>query len=133
MLELHGITPSMSRRANWYDNAHMESFWGTLKPGLISRRLRREFTASLLSKLVALLARPVLSRVSASLDPRAFNGAVMVGLKHIVVKSHGSADRVAMARAIAIAATAVRRRLIEHVTVALDNGATPQGQGDPPA
>ena len=101
--------------------------------GLISRRLRREFTASLLSKLTALLARPVLSRVSASLDPRAFNGAVMVGLKHIVVKSHGSADRVAMARAVAIAATAVRRRLIEHVTVALDNGATPQGQGDPPA
>ena len=101
--------------------------------GLISRRLRREFTASLPSKLAALLARPVLSRVSASLDPRAFNGAVMVGLKHIVVKSHGSADRVAMARAIAIAATAVRRRLIEHVTVALDNGATPQGQGDPPA
>ncbi len=101
--------------------------------GLISRRLRREFTASLLSKLAALLARPVLSRVSASLDPRAFNGAVMVGLKHIVVKSHGSADRVAMARAIAIAATAVRRRLIEHVTVALDHCATPQGQGDPPA
>jgi glycerol-3-phosphate acyltransferase PlsX len=101
--------------------------------GLISRRLRREFTASLPSKLAALLARPVLSRVSASLDPRAFNGAVMVGLKHIVVKSHGSADRVAMARAIAIAATAVRRRLIEHVTVALDNGAAPQGQGDPTA
>jgi glycerol-3-phosphate acyltransferase PlsX len=101
--------------------------------GLISRRLRREFTASLPSKLAALLARPVLSRVSASLDPRAFNGAVMVGLKHIVVKTHGSADRVALARAIAIAATAVRRRLIEHVTVALDNGAEPQGQGDPPA
>jgi hypothetical protein len=38
-----------------------------------------------------------------------------------------------MARAIAIAATAVRRRLIEHVTVALDNGAAPQGQGDPAA
>jgi putative transposase len=38
MLELHGITPSMSRRANCYDNAHMESFWGTLKAELISRR-----------------------------------------------------------------------------------------------
>jgi len=38
-----------------------------------------------------------------------------------------------LARAIALAATAVRRRLIEHVTVALDNGAEPQGQGDPPA
>ena len=33
-----GITPSMSRRANCHGNAHMESFWGTLKAELISRR-----------------------------------------------------------------------------------------------
>lgn len=38
VLMYHGITPSMSRRANCYDNAHMESFWGTLKAELISRR-----------------------------------------------------------------------------------------------
>jgi fatty acid/phospholipid biosynthesis enzyme len=44
----------------------------------------------------------------------------MVGLKRIVVKSHGSADRVALAQAIAIAATAVRRHLVDHVREALE-------------
>lgn len=90
--------------------------------GLISGRLRREFTADVPSKLAGLVSRPVLKRVSASLDPRRYNGAVMVGLKRIVVKSHGSADRVALARAIAIAATAVRRQLVEHVHQALEAG-----------
>jgi glycerol-3-phosphate acyltransferase PlsX len=66
----------------------------------------------------------VLRRVSGSLDPRQYNGAVMVGLRRIVVKSHGSADRVALARAIAIAGTAVRRQLVEHVTLALASGET---------
>lgn len=37
-LTQNGLTPSMSRRANCYDNAHMESFWGTLKAELIARR-----------------------------------------------------------------------------------------------
>ncbi|MBU3671280.1 MAG: phosphate acyltransferase PlsX [Sinobacteraceae bacterium] len=92
--------------------------------GLISGRLRREFTASVGAKLAGLIAQPVLRRVSSSLDPRQYNGAVMVGLRRIVVKSHGSADRVALARAIAIAATAARRQLIEHVSLALASGET---------
>ena len=90
--------------------------------GLIGDRLKREFTADLPSKLTGLMARPVLKRVSGSLDPRRYNGAIMVGLKHIVVKSHGSADRYAMAQAIAIAATAVRKRLVQHVSQALGSG-----------
>ncbi|MFZ9904420.1 MAG: phosphate acyltransferase PlsX [Steroidobacteraceae bacterium] len=90
--------------------------------GLIGDRLKREFTADLPSKLTGLMARPVLKRVSGSLDPRRYNGAIMVGLKHIVVKSHGSADRYAMAQAIAIAATAVRKRLVQHVSQALGAG-----------
>jgi fatty acid/phospholipid biosynthesis enzyme len=51
----------------------------------------------------------------------------MVGLKHIVVKSHGRADRVALTQAIAIAATAVRRGLVAHVQQAL----TLEGESDP--
>jgi glycerol-3-phosphate acyltransferase PlsX len=90
--------------------------------GLIGDRLKREFTVDLPSKLAGLAARPVLKRVSGSLDPRRFNGAIMVGLKHIVVKSHGSADRYAMAQAIAIAATAVRKQLVQHVSQALGSG-----------
>lgn len=89
---------------------------------LIGDRLKREFTADLPSKLSGLLARPVLKRVSASLDPRRYNGAVMVGLKQVVVKSHGSADRVALTRAISIAATAVRSQLVHHIAQALAAG-----------
>lgn len=92
--------------------------------GLIGGRLRSEFTANLPSKIAGLLAKPVLARVSASLDPRRYNGAVMVGLKRIVVKSHGSADRVALAQAIAIAATAVRKHLVDHVREALEKEPT---------
>jgi transposase InsO family protein len=38
LLAARGITPSMSRKANCYDNAHMESFWATLKAEALSRR-----------------------------------------------------------------------------------------------
>ncbi len=90
--------------------------------GLISARLREEFTADLPSKLAALVARPVLGRVSRSLDPRRYNGAVMVGLRQVVVKSHGRADRVAMAEAIRIASTAVSSHLVRHVEQAFRSG-----------
>jgi len=69
--------------------------------GLIADRLRQEFQASLLDRLAGLIARPVLRRAAAGLDPRRYNGACMVGLAGIVVKSHGHADGVAFARAIA--------------------------------
>ena len=86
---------------------------------LIGARLRSEFRASFVTRLAGLIAQPVLRRVSGSLDPRRFNGAVMVGLGGVVVKSHGSAERVALARAIAIAAAAVRGGLVGHVDQAL--------------
>ena len=38
ILQQHGLAASMSRRANCYDNAHMESFWGTLKAELVAGR-----------------------------------------------------------------------------------------------
>lgn len=86
---------------------------------LVGSRLKAEFTADLPSKIAALIARPVLRRVASSLDPRRYNGAVMVGLTGVVVKSHGRADQLAFARAIAIAANAVERGLIGHVAQSL--------------
>jgi phosphate acyltransferase len=87
--------------------------------GLIADRLRQEFQATLLSRLAGLVARPVLRRAAASIDPRRYNGACMVGLGGIVVKSHGRADGVAFARAIATATLAVRRGLTAHIAQAL--------------
>jgi phosphate acyltransferase len=86
---------------------------------LISNRLKAEFTATLYGKIAGLIARPVLRRAAASLDPRRYNGACMVGLDGIVVKSHGGADSLAFSRAIFLAAQAARRGLTAHIAQAL--------------
>ena len=93
---------------------------------LIADRMRREFRASWLDRLAGLAARRVLRRVGASLDPRRYNGACMVGLAGIVVKSHGSADGVAFSRAVITAALAARHGLTAHIAQAL---AEPQSIG----
>jgi len=87
--------------------------------GLIADRMRQEFNASWVDRLAGLIARPVLRRVAAGIDPSRYNGACMVGLGGIVVKSHGRAKGVAFSRAIATAALAARRGLTEHIAQAL--------------
>ncbi len=92
--------------------------------GLIADRMRQEFQASFLDRLAGLIARPVLRRAAAALDPRRYNGACMVGLAGIVVKSHGRADGVAFARAIGTATLAARRGLTQHIAQALTREGT---------
>jgi phosphate acyltransferase len=89
--------------------------------GLIADRMRREFNASWLDRLAGLAARPVLRRVAAGIDPARYNGACMVGLGGIVVKSHGRANGIAFSRAIATAALAARRGLTAHIATALQS------------
>jgi phosphate acyltransferase len=87
---------------------------------LIVFRMRREFSAGLAARLAGWVARPVLKRVAMQLDTRQYNGACMVGLGGIVVKSHGRADEVAFARAITLAAHAARCGLSSHVAQAFE-------------
>jgi phosphate acyltransferase len=86
---------------------------------LIANRMRQEFNASWIDKLSGMAARPVLRRVAAGIDPSRYNGACMVGLGGIVVKSHGRANGVAFSRAIATAALAARRGLTDHIAQAM--------------
>ena len=67
---------------------------------MLSRFLREEFERNLLTRLIALLALPVLSRFKKRLDHRRYNGASLLGLKGTVIKSHGSADVFAFSQAI---------------------------------
>ena len=69
----------------------------------ITDSLREEFTRSPLRKLGALAASPSLGALRTRLDPRRYNGATMVGLNGIVVKSHGGADVYGFQRAIEVA------------------------------
>ena len=62
--------------------------------------LRTEFTANPGRRLAALAAMPALAAFKKRVDPRRYNGATLVGLKGVVVKSHGSADRVGFVHAL---------------------------------
>jgi phosphate acyltransferase len=70
---------------------------------MITQFLREEFGRSLLSKLAAAFALPVLKRLKNRLDPGRYNGASFLGLQGIVIKSHGGADVAAFSSALGVA------------------------------
>ena len=70
--------------------------------------MKEEFTRDPLRKLGALAATPALNALKGRLDPRGYNGASMVGLNGVVIKSHGGADRVGFANAVRVAVTEAR-------------------------
>lgn len=78
--------------------------------------LKEEFGHSLFSKLAGLVALSVLNRFKKRVDPRRYNGASLLGLKGIVVKSHGSADKLAFRCAIERAAEEARGGMLEHIS-----------------
>ena len=77
--------------------------------------LKEEFTRSWWTKLLAVIAYPVIRRFRRRVDHRRYNGAALLGLRGIVVKSHGSADRLAFRTALERAATEARHGLSERI------------------
>ena len=82
-------------------NVALKSSEGVAK--MIRHHMKAEFTRSPLTRLAGLVALPVLRALSRKIDPRRYNGASLVGLRGIVVKSHGGADALAFRNAIGIA------------------------------
>ncbi len=74
-------------------NVALKTLEGTAK--MISNFLKEEFNRSITSKLIGLIALSILKRVKSRLDPRKYNGAVLLGLNGLVIKSHGGADELA--------------------------------------
>ena len=77
--------------------------------------LKEEFTRSWGTKVLALFAYPVIRRFRRRVDHRRYNGAALLGLRGIVVKSHGSADRLAFMTALNRAASEAQHGLIERI------------------
>ncbi|MDE2335386.1 MAG: phosphate acyltransferase PlsX [Rhodospirillales bacterium] len=82
-------------------NVALKTGEGALR--LVGQLLRQVFSASIASRLAYLLARPGLTRLREWLDPRRYNGAVMLGLNGVVVKSHGGTDAEGFAHAVDVA------------------------------
>ncbi|MFI4926963.1 MAG: phosphate acyltransferase PlsX, partial [Burkholderiales bacterium] len=82
---------------------------------LIVSFLKEEFGRSPLTRLAAIAAYPVLSALKKRVDHRRYNGAALLGLRGLVVKSHGSADDYAFEQALNRAYDAARNNLLDRV------------------
>ena len=86
--------------------------------------LKDEFRRNFFSRVAALVAMPALRSFKKRIDPRRYNGASLLGLRGIVVKSHGSADPMAFETAIHRAAEEARNNLLERISARMANLAT---------
>jgi len=77
--------------------------------------IREEYRRHVFTRLIALLSLPVTRRFRKRLDPRRYNGAALVGLRGVVIKSHGSADAYAFEFALRRAYDAVRNGLLQGI------------------
>ncbi|MDH3265989.1 MAG: phosphate acyltransferase PlsX [Gammaproteobacteria bacterium] len=94
-------------------NVALKTMEGTV--GLAAHYLKRAFTRNLFSKFQAFLARPVLKHLASRMDSRKYNGATLVGLNGIVIKSHGSADAFAFMHAIETAVLEVQNKVPQQI------------------
>ena len=94
-------------------NVALKTMEGTV--GLVRHYVKQGFTRNWLAKLQALLASSTLRRITRETDSRNFNGATLVGLNGIVIKSHGSADSYAFQHAIDTAIVEVRNGVPQQI------------------
>jgi len=82
---------------------------------MMTRGLREEFSRNPLTRAAALVAMPVLRAFRRRMDHRSYNGASLLGLRGIVIKSHGSADRYAFGCALTRAVEEVRNDVPKRI------------------
>lgn len=83
---------------------------------MIGHYVKQEFNKNLLTRLAGLIALPVLNNLRKKIDPRRYNGASLLGLKGIVIKSHGSADILSFAQAIKEAIIEVKKSVPTRIS-----------------
>jgi len=99
-------------------NIALKSIEGAAK--MIGSKLKDSFSQNWLTKLAGLIAYPVLKRFKDSIDPRLYNGASFIGLRGLVIKSHGGADALAFETAIHLAEVEVAQGVIRKISEKLE-------------
>jgi glycerol-3-phosphate acyltransferase PlsX len=99
-------------------NVSLKTSEGVAK--MISHFMKQEFTNSLYNRIAAMIAMPVLKAFRSRIDPREYNGASLLGLNGIVIKSHGSADIFSYANAIEIAVLEIEKSIPEHIRTRME-------------
>lgn len=100
-------------------NVTLKTIEGTVK--FVGSLVKKGFMNSIFSKIGYLFAGPSLTKVTKTVDPRYHNGAMLVGLNSVVVKSHGSTDRIGFANAIKVAISLVEKEINQKIIDDLDS------------
>lgn len=95
-------------------NITLKAIEGSVK--LLTSIIKEGFSSSILSKLGYLLASFSINKATKTMDPRLHNGAMLVGLNGVVVKSHGSTDKIGFANAIKVAISLVENKINQQIT-----------------
>ena len=100
-------------------NVALKASEGTAK--LIRHYLENAFRKNIFTKLCGFFALPVLKLLRHQIDPARYNGASLIGLKGIVIKSHGSANITGFERAIEEAMMQVKQNVLQKITLNMFN------------
>jgi len=88
---------------------------------MLSYYMKQEYTRNLVTRLAALISRPIIKSFYKKIDPGCYNGASFVGLQGIVIKSHGSADVPAFTTAIKEAVLEVKQDVPQRIGKQLES------------
>ena len=103
-------------------NVALKSIEGAAK--MISTLLKESFSKNIFTKLAGLAAYPVLKSFKDRIDPRLYNGASFLGLKGLVIKSHGGADALAFKTAIQLAELEAKQDVIRKISEQVEKSLT---------
>ncbi|MEQ1638395.1 MAG: phosphate acyltransferase PlsX [Methylococcales bacterium] len=95
-------------------NVALKSIEGAAK--MIGTSLKGAFNQNIFTRMVGLIAYPVLKSFKKRIDPRLYNGASFLGLRGLVIKSHGGADVLAFSTAIQLAEIEVEKNVIQKIS-----------------
>lgn len=103
-------------------NILLKNIEGTIK--FLGKMMKREYTSGILRKIAALVSLPVFNGMKNKFDPRKYNGALFLGLRGLVLKSHGGTDSLgfeyALHEACLYAKSNIMKKLEESVTPDLE-------------
>ena len=86
-----------------------------IKTQVIFTFLKNAYQSSIISKIGYFLSKPAINRFKTRIDPRKYNGAVLLGLNGIVVKSHGGTDAFGFCNAISVAVYLIENSYISEI------------------
>lgn len=94
-------------------NVALKAIEGTIK--YLATLLKKEVQDSVLGKIAYIFSGGIVKSLKNAIDPRNHNGAILVGLDGIAIKSHGNSDHVGFANAISVAVKFAQQKLVDDI------------------